>query len=237
MSQLELSCNLCPQECFLCNEPLALLRNDSLCTKTHGWYWLDESSGRGTIAISGRSTVEADPVMKVNVERAPSRGGEEWASPRKQWTQSSEGGRGAGGSGWGQLFLINCFHVIDWLLMWRLAGRGASSRHWLNVLETSWWSSRSLHQHWDTYGWAWERAASYIPLFSCLSFLSPFLSFSFSALSENKLLPRFFHISPVYVFNCVNRRRWLVLEFLLSSHSVLHPPFSNTRAAWTKTFR
>lgn len=43
------------------------------------------------------------------------------------------GGGGVGESGRGQLFLINCFHVIDWLTDWLLirwlTGEGASMRH------------------------------------------------------------------------------------------------------------
>lgn len=234
MSQFELSCNLCPQECFLCNNQPALLRYDSLCTKTHRWNSLNESSGRGTVAIRGRSTVEAEPVMKVNVKRAPSRSGEEWASPRKQWTQSSEGGRRGRESGWGQLFLINCFHVIDWLPMWWLAGRAHSLETLVKpsgdkLMEQLVTPSTQRHL-WVSLG---EGSLVRSPIF--LSFFLLPIPF-FLALSENKLLLPVFHISPVYVFNCVNRG-WFVLEFLLSSHSVLHPPFSNTRAAWTKTFR
>lgn len=50
---------------------------------------------------------------------------------------------------------------------------------------------------------------------------------SLSALSVNKLLLPVFHISPVYVFNSVNRRRF-VLEFLLSSLLRSPSPLSPT---------
>lgn len=222
MPQVELSCSLCPP-CFLCNNPLALLRNDSLCTKTPRWKSWDKSSGRGTIAIRGRPTVEADPVMKVNVERAPSRGGKEWAGPPKQWTQSSDGGRRGRASGWRQLFLINCFHVIDWLLMWWLAGRGASSRHWLNVLEARWWSSWSLHQHRDTYEWAWERAASYVLLFSW--FLSFTLSLALFQRSVKTSFPPPSFISVLFMFSIVSIEGGLCWNSSSLPTSFAIPPF------------
>lgn len=199
--------------------PLALLHCEPLCTKTPRWNSLDEVSGRGTIAIRVRSSVEADAVMKVNVERAPSRAWEEWAGPPKQWTQSSEGGGGEGESGWGQLFLINCFHVIDWLLICWLTGRGASSRHWLNVFETSWRSSWSVHQRRDTYQWAWERAASH---FLFLSFTLAFFLFRHSV-STSSFSPSF--ISVLFMFSIVSIEGGLCWNSSSLPFSVLHPPF------------
>lgn len=45
--------------------------------------WINRREGE-QLQLGGDPRLEADPVMKVNVERAPSRGGEEWAGPRKQ---------------------------------------------------------------------------------------------------------------------------------------------------------
>lgn len=198
--------------------PLALLHCEPLCTKTPRWNSLDAVSGRGTIAIRVRSTVEADAVMKVNVERAPSRGWEEWAGPPKQWTQSSEGGRR--GREWVRTAVSNQLLPCDWLAADLLADRPGRQ---LETLVKRFWDKLTE----QLVGPSTERHLSASlgegSLSLSLSVSHPCFR-SLSALSVNKLLLPVFHISPVYVFNCVNRGRF-VLEFLLSSLSVLHPPF------------
>lgn len=93
---------------------------------------------------------------------------------------------------WVRTAVSNQLLPCDWLAADVVAGKQGRS---------SWWSSWSLHQHRDTYEWAWERAASYILLFSCLSFFHPFFLFQRSV-KTSFFSPSF--ISVLFMFSSVS---------------------------------
>lgn len=171
--------------------------------------------------------------------------------------RGSRRGRRGGSNGWGQLFLINCFHVIDGLNVFWLDNRWHrafglkvdfrqslrflvySPGSWLADCSVDWHPTNDRSGSWRCWHDWWE--ASDVQMMSCSHSLSLFpapVSYTLGAADVHTrtctrtctcTVPLFClpYVSHIDVFNCVNKRQF-ILKFLLAL-SLHHSPPSLLR--------